>query len=640
LVACRLTLLGGFALESGDGKALTLPTRKDRLLLAYLALSAGKPQTRERLAGLLWGDRAETQARDSLKQALAGIRQAFRQADLDPVRADRESVMLAPEGVEVDAVEFARLATDAQASEKAVTLYRGDLLDGIDGVSAEFEEWLRPERERLRSLAVRVLDQLALASAPNGVADETIQLGRHLLARDRLREPVYRALMRLHVRKGERTEALKLYAACRDALKQDLGVAPDARTEELYRDILTDRLSPSATAPESGRTLDRPSIAVLPFSNLSGDPNLGPFCDGLAEDIITGLGRFRLLFVIDRHSSSAVSQQPCDVAEIGRRLNVGYIVQGSLQRLGENVRITVRLIDADSRAQVWGEAYNGALSEILAVPDKITGAIVSTLHSRVENSVVERTRRKPTLAAYECVLRGIKHLRSYGPDDNRRAVELFQQAIDLDPDYALAQAYRGLADVVLHGYQEAPADVVAQALALASTAVEMDNEDGRCHWILGVIHGARNDLNDEARHYQRAIALNPNDANAIAAYGALLAVLGRPEEGIDRIREAMRLNPYHPEWYWVDLGIVLYIARRYADAVEAYGHRTRPGSWVLARLAACYAQMGRMEEAAAAAAEVRKLRPDFSLAKLRRTGWNAADTEHILEGMRKAGLPE
>jgi hypothetical protein len=102
----------------------------------------------------------------------------------------------------------------------------------------------------------------------------------------------------------------------------------------------------------------------------------------------------------------------------------------------------------------------------------------------------------------------------------------------------------------------------------------------------------------------------------------------------------MRLNPYHPEWYWVDLGIVLYIARRYADAVEAYSHRTRPGSWVLARLAACYAQMGRMQEAAAAAAEVRKLRPDFSLAKLRRTGWNATDTEHILEGMRKAGLPE
>ena len=305
-------------------------------------------------------------------------------------------------------------------------------------------------------LAVRVLEKLAVSSAPNGGASEAIRLGRCLLARDHLREPVYRALMRLHTLQGERTEALKLYSTLRDTLKQDLGVAPDAKSEDLYRDILTDRVSPSVAASQSGRTLDRPSMAVLPFVNLSGDTNFGHFCDGITEDIITGLGRFRLLFVIDRHSSSAVSQQAADVAEIGRRLNVTYIVQGSLQRLGDSVRITVRLIDADSRAQIWGEAYDGALSEILAIPDKITGAIVSTLQSRVESSVVERTRRKPTLAAYECVLRGVKHLRGYGSNDNRRAAELFQQAIDLDPDYALAYAYRGFVEVALHGYGDSP----------------------------------------------------------------------------------------------------------------------------------------------------------------------------------------
>jgi len=641
LAACKLTLLGGFDLEGTGGGKLTLPTRKDRLLLAYLALTAGRPQARDRLAGLLWGDRAEAQARDSLKQALAGLRQAFRQAGLDPARADRESVTFEAGGIEVDAIEFARLATEAGACNRAATLYRGDLLDGIDGVTAEFEEWLRPERERLAGLAVRVLEHLALAGAPDAAAEETIRLGRCLLARDRLREPVYRALMHVQARQGERTEALKLYAACRDALKQDLGVAPDAKTEELYRDILTDRLAgPSVVTSEVDQATDRPSIAVLPLSNLSGDSQLAHLCDGITEDIITGLGRFRLLFVIDRHSSSAISEQASDVAEIGRRLGVCHLVQGSLKRLGEQVRITVRLIDAGSRVQLWGEAYDCALSDILAVPDKVTGAIVSTLHSRVERSLLEQSRRKPALAAYECVLRGIKHLRGYGPDDNRRAVELFQQAMDLDPDYALARAYRGFADVVLHGYDDAPDAVLAQAQALASTAVEMDNDDGRCHWVLGMICGFRNDLDGEERHYQQAIALNPNDANAIAAYGVLLAALGRPEEGIDRIREAMRLNPYHPEWYWLDLGIALYIARRYAEAAEAYRHKSRPGYWVLARLAACYAQMGRMEEAAAAAAEVRKLRPDFSCEKLRRAGWNAADTQHILDGMRKAGLPE
>ncbi len=640
MVACRLTLLGGFALESGKGGELTLPTRKDRLLLAYLALSAGKPQARERLAGLLWGDRAEAQARDSLKQALAGLRQAFRQAGLDPLRADRESVTFEPEGIEVDAIEFARQATESGACDRAVTLYRGELLDGIDGVTAEFEEWLRPERERLGDLAVRVLEQLALSSTPNGVSDETFRLGRHLLARDRLREPVYRALMRLHARNGERAEALKLYAACRDALKQDLGVAPDAKTEELYRDILTDRLSPSSPAPEPQRTSVRPSLAVLPFSNLSGDPDLGHLCDGVTEDIITGLGRFRLLFVIDRHSSSAVSQQASDVAEIGRRLGVCFLVQGSLKRLGDRVRITVRLIEAGSRAQLWGEAYDSPLSDILAVPDKVTGAIVSTLHGRVEDSLLEQSRRKPTLAAYECVLRGIKHLRGYGPDDNRRAVELFQQAMDLDPDYALARAYRAFADVVLHDYDEAPDAVFAQALSLASTAVDLDGSDGRCHRLLGSIHRYRGDIRGAERHYQRAITLNPNDANAVAAFGGLLAALGRAEEGIDRIREAMRLNPYHPDWYWEQLGIALYAARRYADGAESLDHVTRPNYWIPCILAACYAQMGRVEEAAAATAEARRLRPDFSLAKPRLSYWNAPDAEHLMEGMRKAGLPE
>jgi TolB-like protein/Flp pilus assembly protein TadD len=475
---------------------------------------------------------------------------------------------------------------------------------------------------------------------PNRVSDEAIRLGRCLLARDRLREPVYRALMGLHARQGERTEALKLYAACRNALKQDLGVAPDGKTEELYRDILTDRPSAPTSASEAEPTPARPSIAVLPFGNLSGDADLGHLCDGITEDIITGLGRFRLFFVIDRHSSSAVSRQASDVAEIGRRLGVGYLVEGSLKRLGDRVRISVRLVDAGSRAQLWGEAYDCPLSDILAVPDVITGALVATLHSRAESSLVEQSRRKPKLAAYECVLHGIRYLWGYGPDDNRRAVELFQQAIDLDPDYALARAYRAFSDVVMHGYADAPDAVLARALALASTAVEIDDNEGRCHWILAMIHGYCGDLTGAERHYQRAIALNPNDANAIAGSGTLLAFLGRPEEGIDRIREAMRLNPYHPEWYWGDLGIVLYAARRYADAAEAFCRRAHKGYWPLIRLAACYAQMGRMEEAATAAAEARRLRPAFSLAKLRFPQWGPIETNHILEGLRKAGLPE
>jgi adenylate cyclase len=155
-----------------------------------------------------------------------------------------------------------------------------------------------------------------------------------------------------------------------------------------------------------------------------------------------------------------------------------------------------------------------------------------------------------------------------------------------------------------------------------------------------MICSACRDLVAEERNYLKAISLNPNDANVRASYGVLLAELGRAEEGIDRIREAMRLNPYHPEWYWVDLGAALYAARRYADAIEAYRQRTRPLPWVLTHLAACHAQLGQMDEAAEIVAEVMRRNPDFRISKLRKGGWTPSDLAHLAEGMRKAGLPE
>ncbi|HEX6093889.1 MAG TPA: BTAD domain-containing putative transcriptional regulator, partial [Dongiaceae bacterium] len=569
-----------------------------------------------------------------------GIRQAFRQANADPIRADRESIALEPAGISVDALEFAAIAADPAKAGQAIAQYGGALLEGNDAVAPEFDDWLKPERARLAALAERALEQLAQTAAANGRADDAIQFGRRLLAADPLAEGVYRALMRLLAQCGDNTTALKLYSDCRDILKKELGVPPDSRTEALYRDIVTDRLSPAPAAPANERAADRPSVAVLPFANLSADPALAPLCDGVTEDIITGLGRFHMLFVIDRHSSAAIAQQTADVQDIGRRLGVIHLVQGSLQRQGERVRITVRLIAAASRAQVWGEAYDIALADILAVPDKVTSAIVTTLHSRVESSLLEQTRRKPHLSAYECVLRGIKHLRSYGPDDNLRAVELFQQAMELDPDYARARAYRAFADVVLHGYADAPEKILRDAVALGQTAVELDDDDGRCHWLLGMIYGYSGDLMSAELHYERAISLNPNEANALAGSGLLLAGLGRAEEGIDRIRKAMRINPYHPEWYWMDLAMALYAAQRYEEAADAFKRRKHLGYWTWWRIAACYAQIGRMEEAAVAADEARKEKPDISLSKIKFHLWTGAEAEHVRRGLRKAGMPE
>jgi tetratricopeptide (TPR) repeat protein len=238
------------------------------------------------------------------------------------------------------------------------------------------------------------------------------------------------------------------------------------------------------------------------------------------------------------------------------------------------------------------------------------------------------------------VLRGIKHLRSYGSEDNQRAVELFQQAMELDPDYARARAYRAFSDIVLHGYADTPEKILRDAVALAQTAVELDEDDGRCHWLLGMIYGYSGDLKNAELHYERAIALNPNDANALAGSGLLLAGLGRAEEGIERIRKAMRINPYHPEWYWMDLGMALYAAQRYEDGADAFKRRTHVGYWTLWRIAACYAQIGRTAEAAAAADEARREKPDLSISKIKLHLWIGTEAEHVRSGLRKAGMPE
>lgn len=636
--ACSLALLGGFSLKSADGRELQLTTRKDRSLLAYLALNPGRPLSRDQMAGLLWGDRGETQARDSLRQSLAAIRQAFRQCGFDPLATDRETATFDVTGIDVDAARFARLAEApaGDAAEQAAACYRGDLLEGYDDLTPEFRAWLAPERARLIALATRTAEHLAAAGTHSPSALRLCQL---LLARDSVCEPAYRSMMRMHLAAGERAAALKLYETCRDALKRELGVMPDLQTESLYRDILVDRAAAaSAAAPEIGD--ERPSIAVLPFDNISRAADLDYLCDGLAEDVITGLGRFRLLFVIDRYSSASIARQTADVVEIGKRLGVRQLVQGSLQRHGDRLRITVRLVDAANRALLWSDSFDGDMAEIARMPDRITGAMVTRLQAQVEHSLIEQSRRKPGLAAYECLLRGIRHLRGYAPDDNDRAIALFQQAIELDPDYGLAHAYRGFAEMVKHGYDNAPREILLKAREMIASAVRMDEHEGRSHWLLSIVCAYLDDVKAEERHCLRALALNPNDANAMATYGSALAALGRHEEGLSHIREAMRLNPYHPEWYWISLGNIFYVMRRYEDALEAYSHRGSPGYWLLGRLAACHAQLGHAQEAAAAAAQVLRLKPDFSVAAVRRAGWSDADNRHIQEGLRKAGLPD
>jgi adenylate cyclase len=390
---------------------------------------------------------------------------------------------------------------------------------------------------------------------------------------------------------------------------------------------------------------DRPSIAVLPFDNLSSHDEETYFSDGITEDIITGLARFRSLFVIARNSSFAFRGKLMDLAEIGRRLGVSYLLEGSVRRAGNRVRITAQLIEAANGTHLWAERYDRSLDDIFAVQEEVAQMIVYALFGRIQEASVDRSVRLPTanLTAYDCFLRGLAHLRGYADDQNQRALEILEKAVALDPRFALARSFLALVQVTMHGSATATAEVLEAAFAEARLAVELDPQESRCHRILSNICLYRRAYDMAEYHVSKAFDLNPNDADAMMQMGRVLGARGRPEDGLRFLQAAIRLNPLHPPYYNGHLGVVFYSLRRFAEAAQALNRLPNPGAWSRARLAACYAQLEQTAEAEAAVSEVLRLQPDFSTAEYIRNSVMLERTEDqqlLREGLIKAGLPE
>ncbi|MDK1493124.1 adenylate/guanylate cyclase domain-containing protein [Sinorhizobium sp. 7-81] len=396
--------------------------------------------------------------------------------------------------------------------------------------------------------------------------------------------------------------------------------------------------------PSTSLASARTSIAVLPFENLSGSPDQDFFSDGITEDIIGGLARFRSLSVVAASSSFSFRGKDAGLKEIGKRLSATYLVEGSVRRSGERMRITARLIEAASGTHLWSEHYDRSVTDIFAVQDEVTRMIVSTLVGQIESADVRQALRKPTtsLAAYEFYLRGLVHIRGYGADDNEQARMMFEAAVERDPQFGLAHAYLALARLALHGYANAPADILDAALALAQKAVRLDGADSGCERLLALMHYFRRDFEMAERHYRRAYQLNPNDANTMVQMGGLLARRGRLEEAMQWIDEGLRLNPFPPQWYSVTLGNTLYILGRYDEAAAALKEQPNPGPFTCARLVACYAQAGNMAATDEAKARLLKLWPDFSTEDFITRGLLLElpeQREMFREGLLKAGLP-
>ncbi|ACP25361.1 adenylate cyclase [Sinorhizobium fredii NGR234] len=385
---------------------------------------------------------------------------------------------------------------------------------------------------------------------------------------------------------------------------------------------------------------DKPSIAVLPFVNLSNDPDQESFADGLTEDLITDLSRSPGLFVIARNSTFAYKGKAMDVRGIARDLGVRYLLEGSARRAAARVRINAQLVDATSGDHLWAERFDRSLEDIFAVQDEVTGKIVEVLLGRLR-AAPPRNRPK-NLEAYDLCVRARK-LMDDSPQTAREAHLMLTRAVALEPEYA--EAYRWLAINHWMGWVHSGGPTESSrtvALELARKAVAIDPNDAGCRWVLAYLLAYERSFAAADAEFAKAIEIDPNEADAWAALSDIAVLAGHVEEGLEHIRKAFRLNPFPASWYYLTLGQAQYAAGEYEAAVETLRSDETYRTSSRRFLAASLAQLGRLDEARAEAELFLVGNPYFTIRHWAATEpfRDARTLEHFVDGFRKAGLPE
>jgi adenylate cyclase len=385
--------------------------------------------------------------------------------------------------------------------------------------------------------------------------------------------------------------------------------AGDQQLKNIERPVRIYRVLSNAAAGSSRPALPlpgKPSIAVLPFQNMSGDPEQEYFADGMVEEIITALSRFRLLFVIARNSTFTYKGQAADVKQVSRELGVRYVLEGSVRKGGNRVRVTAQLIDAASSAHVWAERYDRDVSDVFAVQDEITASVAGVIEPTLADVEQQRVLRKPPerLDAWEAYQRGLWHFNKFGPEENQTAQTFFRRTIELDPNFA--PGHYGLALALqwdIWHYSTRPfSEVQGAPLTEARIAVSLDDKDAMAHAVLAHMTMWGGEWEAAIAEARTAFALNPNSAFVLSMLGCVLGFGGHREEALNRLQQAMRASPHDPLlWLWtLWTGVIQFNSRKFDAAVERLRQvvRLRPGynqSKVL--IAASLAHLGRIDEA-------------------------------------------
>jgi TolB-like protein/Tfp pilus assembly protein PilF len=653
-----LKLFGGFTVRDGSGTTLSLRTRKMRALLAYLAVNADKPQPRERLMTLLWGDRDERQARPSLNNALMSIRQLANDQGPALLDSDGEQVTLHGEALESDVARFRALL--AKNPAEAAKLYDGLFLDGLSIPDPAFEDWLTATRSELHTTACDALQRAANAAAEKGDTHQAIDAVRRLVAFDPLREDAHRLLIRLLYDSGDRVAALRQYQACADILKKELQVEPDAVTKTLFEEIRRNESpleasqtpSPGPDAPSTethASPLDKPSIAVLPFDNLGAESTAELFAEGLTEDVITALAKIPDLFVISSHSTRVYRGKAASAQDVGKALGVRYVLEGSIRTHGDKLRCSVQLVDTARGHHLWAERYDRLIGDIFALQDEIVRHVLIELQVRLTEGDGARSESRGThnLEAWLHRVQGVAEIRRITREGSIRARDLFAAAHRADPNWSRPLA--GIASCYFfearNGWSTSREGSIAAGIEHAERAIAMDPEDPLGYIVLRVLNVLLGNHDKALALIEKAVSLAPGDHMAVCNLGNQLIWMEKADKAVATFERGMRLAPIVPRFFQRYYGLALQIIGHTDRAVVVLEKLARHEPEYLeglGQLAAAYVSAGQVDAAQATIKKILEQDPAYTASDYLAAVFfqNAERTEWLRKLLIKAGLPE
>lgn len=666
-----IKLFGRLEVIDPDGTLIPVTGGKQQALLAALALAGDQPLTRNKLINLLWGDRFDEQARQSLRQAVSKLRQILNRDGEHILWANADQVGLTMDLVDVDAQAFESLTRSASPENlySAEALYTGTLLDGFSAGNA-FDEWLGVERVRFVDLACRVFSQTADQRVKDGQSGAAIDTAQTLISLDPLREPSHRQMMRILAQSGQRAAAIRQYNACAALLKSELDVEPEGETKRLFEEIRGDAPDPaSAPTSESDGKVDapaapsspffgpssassKPTITVLPFSVLGSQDDNDFMGQAMTEDLTTALSRYRWLSVVAASGPGAPTDDTRPLQDEARARGTEYAVEGSIRKAGDRLRLTTHLVDLTSRKYLWVQRYDREVGDVFALQDELVETIAATVESELTSFEGERARHidNQNMTAWDCYHLGLSTQYEFGKESNADAQDLFRRAIDLDPNFGAAYARLSYAMVISTIYFEADetSGLLDEALDLARKATRMDDQDAIAQFALGRAHLARGEYDSSVVALETATRLNPTMAQAHCGLGDSLAYAGRLDESVAKFEEAVRLSPNDPyRWAFLMYGAVAHLFNKDHEKSADWGTQaTRvPNShyWANAVQVAALGHLGRTEDAAEARAELLRLKPDFTCSFARdRLFYLQRDEQrqHYIAGLQKAGVPD